>query len=704
MNYRSLLIVCLATLGLAVTGWGQADGKIAFTSWREGAAIVTGEVHNPPSREIEFHHEPLLAPGPSQHHIVLDEQNRFALLLNIPKGIFVTGSYKGKQHIHFPFFVEPGDSLHAVVTFAEVTESDSSAAVESDSLHSTADEAPPSYSLDFSGRGAENNRFLAEFWPQHSSFEPDYALRSEEFTRQLEERRRDEFALLADGREKHALSPGFIDYMTAFFNYEWANQMIAYTRFSSVNGVLGRILSFKSFDRRAIPPDYYDFLQEIPLVDEEAIGVGEYHRFVENALDLEMRSYRPTRLSDKYKLSGLGLSPAVLAQLDSMYEANRVPRLSEMIDLAGLGLAEGTQSQLDSMYQMFEDQFNINTGGIRASEKAAWLGLELSSAEQSQLDAYEGHRMAYNMEDTDTTMIDTTGGRLTFHMPVEKINEWSEYLQHRPLSAKVDLAALSISSAVQSQLDSMYQNRFQNRQLFKPSQRIDLAALNLSPAVQAQLDSIFAGRDFSPFLGAVERYDLATQKLQGRVLYWFLAGELRDGIRFGHEAYVDARWQSFEESNPFPEYTEALQAEQNRLLTLQPGQPAPDFTLHDPDGQSVSLSQFKGKVVLLDFWASWCGPCIGDLGDLRKIKEQVAGQPVVFLNVSLDANEGAWKRAIAKHQIQGVHVRSDGAVTQAYNVSVIPRYYLVDPQGLIVEDRLGVGDIDGIVAKIEEHL
>ncbi|MCY3787333.1 MAG: hypothetical protein OXH63_00940, partial [Gemmatimonadetes bacterium] len=74
------------------------------------AVIITGEVHNPPSREIEFRHEPLLAPGPSEHHIVLDEQNRFALLLNIPKGIFVTGHYKDEHSI--PFFVEPGDSLH----------------------------------------------------------------------------------------------------------------------------------------------------------------------------------------------------------------------------------------------------------------------------------------------------------------------------------------------------------------------------------------------------------------------------------------------------------------------------------------------------------------------------------------------------------------------------------------------------------------
>lgn len=82
----------------------------------------------------------------------------------------------------------------------------------------------------------------------------------------------------------------------------------------------------------------------------------------------------------------------------------------------------------------------------------------------------------------------------------------------------------------------------------------------------------------------------------------------------------------------------------------------------------------------------------------------MATQPVVFLNVSLDANEGAWKQAIAKHEIQGVHVRSDGQVTQSYNVSGIPRYYLADPQGLIVEDRLRVSDIDEVVAKIEQSL
>ena len=78
---KPYLRILAALLSTASVGLAQAPR----------AAIVTGEVHNAPSRDIAFHHEPLLAPGPSEHHIVLDEQNSFALLLNIAKGTFVTG-------------------------------------------------------------------------------------------------------------------------------------------------------------------------------------------------------------------------------------------------------------------------------------------------------------------------------------------------------------------------------------------------------------------------------------------------------------------------------------------------------------------------------------------------------------------------------------------------------------------------------------
>ena len=228
--------------------------------------------------------------------------------------------------------------------------------------------------------------------------------------------------------------------------------------------------------------------------------------------------------------------------------------------------------------------------------------------------------------------------------------------------------------------------------------------------MQAQLDSITTGNlvTLEKWSSNSARYGQAKEKLEGRVLYWFLAGELIRGFKRDSDAFELAQrmWEEFQEINPHPEYTEVVQAALYKALKLQPGQPAPEFTLHDLDGQPVSLSQFKGQVVLLDFWASWCEPCISDLPDLRKIKEKTADWPVVFLNVSIDTDEAAWREAIDKHEIKGVHVRADdfgSDVAKSYQVDGIPAYYLVDSQGLIVE-RLRIRETYEIMAMIEKSL
>ena len=104
---------------------------------------------------------------------------------------------------------------------------------------------------------------------------------------------------------------------------------------------------------------------------------------------------------------------------------------------------------------------------------------------------------------------------------------------------------------------------------------------------------------------------------------------------------------------------------------LKPGQPAPDFTLDDLQGQSISLSDFRGQAVFLDFWASWCGPCIGAAPHLEELKQRVRDQKVVFLNISLDSAD-EWHQAVEEHGLTGVHVHAPGgwraAVAQLYQV------------------------------------
>jgi len=117
-----------------------------------------------------------------------------------------------------------------------------------------------------------------------------------------------------------------------------------------------------------------------------------------------------------------------------------------------------------------------------------------------------------------------------------------------------------------------------------------------------------------------------------------------------------------------------------------PGKPAPNFNLKSENGKIVSLADFKGKVVLLDFWGVHCGPCIADFGDaVPKVHEKYKGKNVVFLNVCVEDTEENWKEAIKKYKVEGVNVFakgwSDNPVCKAYGIEAIPHYILIDKEG-----------------------
>ena len=683
---------------------------LANAQSQPSVAIITGEIREPTAREIKFGYQPPSALGSAEERVVLDSLNRFALEIPVVRGALARGHYEGGQprwkwmqwigyflfdHSPFIFFVEPGDSLHIVVEEGFFG---------------------PSYS--FSGPNADNSRLIADFLSRFSSSLDYEDLEVDDFKRQIDQRRRDEFAFLAEGREKYALSPVFIDYATTFFNYEWAKLMISYpTNYLFANG----------HRNRAIPSEYYDFLREIPLGDEKAIGVGNYHTFLERTLDWESERPKPPRrpsgsigplpserrelgevprrswqLSERSEIANLELSEETLAQLDALYEKEgQRPKLSQMVDLSAVGLLLATQARLDSMYEKKRP--------LKLSEMFDLSAVGLSQTAQAELDSFfekSGGSYGFTSSSKEkVARVDTTGGVLMFFLPVKEEadihSQMESFSKTLKLSEQVDLSAVGLSSAVQYQLDSLYEHR----QPLRLSEKINLSGLGLSDAIQAQLDSIYAKGEWTTW-NFSKRYDLAKEKLEGRVLYWFLAEEVLSGFKSGSEAFALAhrKWKDFQEINPYPEYTEAVQAALDKALKLQPGQLAPEFTLDDLDGQPVSLSQFKGQVVLLDFWASWCGPCISDLPNLRRIKEKTATLPVVFLNVSIDTDDAAWREAIDKHEIEGVHVRANGFgsdVAKSYQVTGIPSYYLVDSQGLIVENPI-IRDTAEIVATIEK--
>ena len=656
------------------------------TPSQPSVATITGEVQDPRSREITFSYESPSALENSEQRVALDSLDRFAFELPVVRGTPVRGYFEGRQPRwkwvqwldaffsdpnSLTLFVEPGDSLHVTVEEGFFG---------------------PSYS--FSGSNADNSRFTSKWIPQSRPLRLEYkGLEVEDFKRQMEQWRRDQFEFLASGREQYALSSGCIDYVTAYVNYEWANRMMSYPM--SYRFANGR-------ENRDITPEYHDFLQEFPLVDEKAIGVAQYRWFLERTLNWGEDHDDNPKLSKMYDLSGLELSEETQAQLDSLYERDgRQPVLSKMVNLSAFGVAASAQAQVDSLYEKdgrwlkLSEQYDLSAFGVAASA-------------QAQLDSlYEKSARSLNIypllsEEETSPRADTTDGALVFYIP-RGVRLDSLAKEPPKLSAKIDLSGLGLSEAAQAQLDSMYEHR----QPLKLSAKIDLADLGLSETAQAQLDSIYAKRGY--WFGPT-RYDLANEKLEGRVLYWFLAGELINRFkRSGSAGFAAAQreWEEFQQINPHQEYNEAVQAVLDIALKLQPGQPAPEFTLDDLDGQPISLSQFKGQVVLIDFWASWCVPCIDDLPYLREVKEKTSDWPVVFLNISLDADDADWREAIDNHEIKGVHVRADGwgaEVAKTYQVSGIPSYYLVDSQGLIVETHGLRGNTDATVAAIEKSL
>ena len=121
---------------------------------------------------------------------------------------------------------------------------------------------------------------------------------------------------------------------------------------------------------------------------------------------------------------------------------------------------------------------------------------------------------------------------------------------------------------------------------------------------------------------------------------------------------------------------------------IKVGETAPEFTLKTPKGKKVSLSDYRGKYVLLDFWASWCGDCRKASPTLVQLHESL-GSKVEFLSISFDDNKKAWVNAIEKEKLAWTHVSElkkwkETEISKKYGIKWIPTFYLIDPEGKVV--------------------
>jgi len=142
----------------------------------------------------------------------------------------------------------------------------------------------------------------------------------------------------------------------------------------------------------------------------------------------------------------------------------------------------------------------------------------------------------------------------------------------------------------------------------------------------------------------------------------------------------------------------------NRAGSFVTGAVAPDFAQNDPEGKSIKLSELRGKVVLVDFWASWCGPCRKENPNVVKMYNRFKDKGFEILGVSLDKSKGPWLKAIAKDKLSWYHVSDlrgwKNEVAQLYSVTSVPATVLLDQEGRIVARNLRGPQLEAKVAEI----
>jgi thiol-disulfide isomerase/thioredoxin len=149
-----------------------------------------------------------------------------------------------------------------------------------------------------------------------------------------------------------------------------------------------------------------------------------------------------------------------------------------------------------------------------------------------------------------------------------------------------------------------------------------------------------------------------------------------------------------------PSYLRAQHFAEDPSLSLH--KMAPPFTVTALDGTKFNLDAMGGRVVLIDFWATWCGPCNEELPQMKKIAKDFAGEPLVVISVSWDSDEQKWRDFINKNEMTWYQYRdADHHLSTMFGINSIPHYFTIDSDGVLTTELVGSGnDVEGRLKKL----
>jgi len=195
--------------------------------------------------------------------------------------------------------------------------------------------------------------------------------------------------------------------------------------------------------------------------------------------------------------------------------------------------------------------------------------------------------------------------------------------------------------------------------------------------------------------------DLAFMDSNKTSLAGYMAAKSLDKYKYEQQlvAYADKIKDQFPGNKDVQNFVKSMA----EVKPVSVGHTAPDFTLTDIDGKTVKLSDYKGKYVMLDFWASWCQPCRQENPNVVKQYAKFKDKGLNILGITLDEDRKPWQQAIAHDNLTWRHAgefkRFDGPVVKQYKVEAIPSNFIIDPQGVIVAKNITGTDLEDFLNK-----
>jgi thiol-disulfide isomerase/thioredoxin len=184
----------------------------------------------------------------------------------------------------------------------------------------------------------------------------------------------------------------------------------------------------------------------------------------------------------------------------------------------------------------------------------------------------------------------------------------------------------------------------------------------------------------------------------------FPAGVYEDGMALARLKEDDAAKAQFQRYVGMTHDDDPLRERALRYLedpALARARMAPAFAFTAADGRRISLDGLTGKVVLIDFWATWCGPCREALPHIREIAQKFSGQPLVVVSISLDKDESKWQDFVAKNNMTWLQYRDgSGDIARLFSVNAIPHTFTIDADGVLQDERIGDEGVESKLKKL----